>query len=512
MHDRMHGESKKGRLVRREASRYKEWDASADILIGPGRDSRPMRGGKVLGTAVLWGVLSVAIALLAPNAALAEAVQVDARSAHRAVWKVYGAGKSGTAFAIGDHHFLTCAHVIKDFSDHGATEVFINQHGSKESRTLRVNYGHVALTLVHDIALFTTKETVDHYFTLAQGDAMEGDTGLRAMGYPLGLQMETLRQTDPITFQDEFQLTVSADKVTRGGLSGAPLFADDGKVVGMHCQGSDNVQIAVKVEHPRRFLDGDLAWTACGDYPSVAACIEQATTQARELAEAGDRLAQYQLGRDDGYLDKDLAMLRRAAEGGFASAQFSMGMRMKERDQWAEAAGWFSRSAGQGDPLSRYQLGLAHYRGRGVTRDRMRAFELIYHAARSGYVIAEYGVGLMYERGAGTMRDLAKARRWLQRAADKGDEDAREKLKSLPTDSPGDSIETGTVMRAVKRSNVRDGPGKSYAKVDILEVGEAVRVIERTGNWFKQQPKRGQPERFVFGPLLSETGRSTVEQ
>ena len=146
------------------------------------------------------------------------------------------------------------------------------------------------------------------------------------------------------------------------------------------------------------------------------------------------------------------------------------------------------------------------------TRDRMRAFELIYHAARSGYVIAEYGVGLMYERGAGTARDLAKARRWLQRAADKGDEDAREKLKSLPTDSAGDSIETGTVMRAVKRSNVRDGPGKSYAKVDILEVGEAVRVIERTGNWLKLQPKRGQPERFVFGPLLSETGRSTVEQ
>ena len=64
MHDSMHGESKKGRLVRREASCYK-WDASADLLIGPGRDSRPMRAGNVLGTAVLWGVLSVAVALLA---------------------------------------------------------------------------------------------------------------------------------------------------------------------------------------------------------------------------------------------------------------------------------------------------------------------------------------------------------------------------------------------------------------------------------------------------------------
>ena len=50
---------------------------------------------------VLWSALCVAVALLTLSPALAEAVEVDARSAHRAVWKVYGAGKSGTAFAIG---------------------------------------------------------------------------------------------------------------------------------------------------------------------------------------------------------------------------------------------------------------------------------------------------------------------------------------------------------------------------------------------------------------------------
>ena len=82
----------------------------------------------------------------------------------------------------------------------------------------------------------------------------------------------------------------------------------------MHCQGSDNMVIAVKVEHLRRFLDGDLPWTACRTYASVAACIERATAQTRELAEAGDLVAQYQLGRHDGHLDKDPAMLRRAAE------------------------------------------------------------------------------------------------------------------------------------------------------------------------------------------------------
>ena len=235
--------------------------------------------GKGLGTAVLWVAVCVAIALLGPGPALGAAVDVDARSAHRAVWKVYGAGKTGTAFAIGDHHFATCAHVIKDFSDHGAAEVFINRYGSKDSRTLRV-------------------------------------------------------------------------------------------------------------------LNGDLAWTACRDYSSVAACIEQATRQARELAEAGDRVAQYQLGRDNGNLDKAPVMLLRAAEGGFASAQFSMGMRLKERKQWTEAARWFGRSAEQGDPAGQTEFALRLYRGQGVTRDRVRAFRFMLEAARSGDMVAQYNVGV----------------------------------------------------------------------------------------------------------------------
>ena len=454
---------------------------------------------------VLWSALCVAVALLTLSPALAEAVEVDARAAHRAVWKVYGAGKSGTAFAIGDHHFLTCAHVIKGFADHGAKEVFINQHGSTDGRKLRVNYGHAALTLVQDIALFTTKETVDYYFALAESGALEGAAGLRIMGHPAGLPLETLRQIDAITYENEFQLEVPADKITRGGLSGSPLFGDDGKVVGMHCQGSANMIIAVKGEHLRRFLDGDLAWTACSDYPSVAVCVERATRQTRELAEAGDRVAQYQLGRDDGHLDKDPSMLRRAAEGGFAPAQFSMGMLLKDRKKWTEAARWFRLSAAQEDPASLYQLGLAYYRGRGVARDRARAFELMLQSARSGYATAEYGVGLLYEMGGGTTSDVATARQWLQRAADKGLEEAREKLKSLSTSPTDGAMERGTLMWAAKRSNVRAGPGTSYAKVGLLEIGDEVRIIERTGDWFKLAPNLGQLERYVCAPLLTET-------
>ena len=68
------------------------------------------------------------------------------------------------------------------------------------------------------------------------------------------------------------------------------------------------------------------------------------------------------------------------------------------------------------------------------------------------------------------------------------------------------------MLWAAKRSNVREGPGTSYAKVGILSVGESVRVIQQTGNWFKLQPRPGQPNRFVYGPLLTESVRSKATQ
>ena len=498
-----------------------EFSAPMDLLVKatgvqghPSRDEPHQRHGNAQGTTVIWAAVCVVVfVLVADRAALAAATEVDVRSGHRAVWRVHGAGRTGgTAFAIGERHFLTCAHVIKYYSGHGATEVFLDRHGSKDGRTLRVNWSHVAMTLVQDIALFTTKETVNHIFALAPTSAGRGETRLRATGHPEGLPLETLRQTAPVTYRNEFHLEVPTDKITRGGLSGSPVFGDDGKVVGMHCQGNGNMAIAVKVEHLRRFLDGDLAWTACKDLPSVAACIERATVQARELADSGDRVAQYQLGRDDGHLDKDPAMLRRAAEGGFAPAQTALGRWLRERNQWAESARWYRRSADQGDPAARYGLGLAYHRGRGVARDRVRAFELMLQSARSGYVIAEYGVGLSYEDGHGTQRDAAKSRRWIQRAADKGLKEAREKLSSLALASTHGAIGSATVMRAAKRSNVRAGPGTSYAKVGLLEVGEEVRVIERTGNWFRLPSRSDQPDRFVYRPLLSEVARSKVAQ
>ena len=88
------------------------------------------------------------IALLGLGRALDAAVEVDA--------PLRATGQCGRCMARGSRarhsrsettQFLACAHVIKDFSDHGADEVFINQYGTKNSRTLRVS--GLAVCLLH---------------------------------------------------------------------------------------------------------------------------------------------------------------------------------------------------------------------------------------------------------------------------------------------------------------------------------------------------------------------------
>ena len=58
-------------------------------------------------------------------------------------------------------------------------------------------------------------------------------------------------------------------------------------------------------------------------------------------------------------------------------------------------------------------------------------------------------------------------------------------------------------MWALKRSNLRGGPGTDHAKVGLLEVGDAVQVTGEIGAWLRIEAPGG-GEAFVNGPLLTE--------
>lgn len=68
---------------------------------------------------------------------------------------------------------------------------------------------------------------------------------------------------------------------------------------------------------------------------------------------------------------------------------------------------------------SLFDQGRMYRHGNGVTRDSVRAFDLIAQAAHGGDAAAMFTLSNMLEAGEGTPRDRAAARRWLEAAAER---------------------------------------------------------------------------------------------
>ena len=69
-----------------------------------------------------------------------------------------------------------------------------------------------------------------------------------------------------------------------------------------------------------------------------------------------------------------------------------------------------------------------------------------------------------------------------------------------------DVVPVNRLMRAVKRSNLRSGPGTHYDKVGLLEVGQQVRVTGEVGDWLRIKTPSGNTA-FVHAPLLADTAQ-----
>lgn len=80
---------------------------------------------------------------------------------------------------------------------------------------------------------------------------------------------------------------------------------------------------------------------------------------------------------------------------------------------------------------ARYQTGLCYLQGKGTAR---RQKEAIYYftlaSEQGGHALAQYNLGKCYLEGIGTKADKNRARLWLNKAAKKGVQEAKELLKS----------------------------------------------------------------------------------
>ncbi len=159
-------------------------------------------------------------------------------------------------------------------------------------------------------------------------------------------------------------------------------------------------------------------------------------------ADAGIPFAQYRLaqligrGAAPGGRGRAMELMRTAAEGGAAQAQYALGLaalngRGVARDP-AAAAHWLGLAAENGVPEAQYALARLLFSGAGVPREPFAAVRWMRQAAQNGYLPAQKATGRLFMTGLEEMgADLNEAQTWLSAAAARGDTEARRWLREV---------------------------------------------------------------------------------
>lgn len=81
--------------------------------------------------------------------------------------------------------------------------------------------------------------------------------------------------------------------------------------------------------------------------------------------------------------------------------------------------------------VAAYYIGEMYYVGEGVARNYAEAAKWFRKSAGQGDADAQYNLGYMYETGKGVARNYAEAVRWYRKSAEQGDVLAKDALESL---------------------------------------------------------------------------------
>ena len=102
---------------------------------------------------------------------------------------------------------------------------------------------------------------------------------------------------------------------------------------------------------------------------------------------------------------QDIEQLRKAAEQGNASAQYSLGVMYNTGEgvpqDYQEAVSWYHKAAEQGHASAQYNLGVRYVNGEGVPQDYQEAVSWWRKAAEQGDAIAQYNLGVSYDNRRG---------------------------------------------------------------------------------------------------------------
>jgi serine protease Do len=242
-------------------------------------------------TSILAGTLTVAgIVIFAPDPILAISPQEIAQLAESVTVQINGTTGSGTGFIIAKkgttYTVLTANHVVKD---------------SQATYTIRTNRGkdyQVTSTVLlqtrekePDLAVVTFNSAESYsVVTLGDSDHSAIGTEIFVAGYPANLAEEKYGTQRNFEFSPGFVTSRLSNHptgynlrytaVTKGGMSGGPVFDMEGRVVGVHGQGDRDFDTMV-IDNDKKNITG-LAMTKTGFNAAIPI-----NTFLAKLSEAG---------------------------------------------------------------------------------------------------------------------------------------------------------------------------------------------------------------------------------
>lgn len=213
---------------------------------------------------------------------------------------------------------------------------------------------------------------------------------------------------------------------------------------------------------------------------------------AKEKADPNDAKSLYELGvrcwKGDG-VEMDpltaIELYRRAAEMGYAEAQYTYGMAYRKSlheilpraAAKAEGVKWLQKAADQGHEKAQLALAKCYLTGEGVKKDEAEAFKIYRKAADAGSAEAMYELHDFYNLGwGGVTVDKAKAMELLRKSAEMGYVEAQ---RSLGLDSQyaynGQAID---LTEAVKWYKLAASQGDSSSKAYLEHLKDVIPLLE----------------------------------
>lgn len=167
---------------------------------------------------------------------------------------------------------------------------------------------------------------------------------------------------------------------------------------------------------------------------ALAICFDSHTTYSAE--EEFQIAEDYRFGQNkkEMNLTKAIEWYGKAAEHGYAQAQWYMGFCCQEgngvEQNHSEAAKWFLKAAEQQYSEAEYNLAYLYYFGRGIEQNYTKAVEWYRKSAEQGHDRAQNCLGVCYYYGQGIEQNYAKAVEWYQKSAEQGNSSAQYNLGS----------------------------------------------------------------------------------